>query len=200
MRWAHLRALGSEISVGPCEHEAMLKAGRLLVATPTIVDPNFARTVVLLCKYGDEGAVGLVLNRPSDVAAADHLPEWTHLLSEPFVGFGGPVDTEAAVGLGRGAVPSKLWTPISSDMGLVDLSLSPTQIQGIEAVRVFAGYSGWGPGQLEVEIAEAGWFVVESDERDVFGSEAPGLWSRVLRRQRGEIALFADFPADPSMN
>ncbi|GBE22617.1 hypothetical protein BMS3Bbin01_01993 [bacterium BMS3Bbin01] len=85
-------------------------------------------------------------------------------------------------------------------MGLVDLSLSPTQIQGIEAVRVFAGYSGWGPGQLEVEIAEAGWFVVESDERDVFGSEAPGLWSRVLRRQRGEIALFADFPADPSMN
>ena len=178
----------------------MLKAGRLLVATPTIVDPNFARTVVLLCKYGDEGAVGLVLNRPSDVAAADHLPEWTHLLSEPFVGFGGPVDTEAAVGLGRGAVPSKLWTPISSDMSLVDLSLSPTQIQGIEAVRVFAGYSGWGPGQLEVEIAEAGWFVVESDERDVFGSEAPGLWSRVLRRQRGEIALFADFPADPSMN
>ncbi|NOY54853.1 MAG: YqgE/AlgH family protein [Actinobacteria bacterium] len=178
----------------------MLKAGKLLVATPTILDPNFARTVVLLCNHGDEGAVGLVLNRPSDVAAADHLPEWSHLLSQPFVGFGGPVDTEAAIGLGKGSVDSDLWTPICCDIGLIDLSLSPTQIPGIEAVRVFAGYSGWGPGQLESEITEAAWFVLEPEDRDLFTSDAPGLWSRVLRRQRGDIALFANFPVDPSVN
>ncbi|NIA24689.1 MAG: hypothetical protein GWP04_03885 [Gammaproteobacteria bacterium] len=178
----------------------MLKAGKLLVATPTIVDPNFARTVVLLCQYGDEGAVGLVLNRPSDVAVADHLPEWTHLASDPLVGFGGPVDTDAAIGLGRGVVQSDLWTPICCGLGLVDLSRSSTQIEGLEEVRVFAGYSGWGPGQLEREIAEAGWFVVDLDDQDVFSSDATLLWSKVLRRQHGDLALFADFPTDPSMN
>jgi len=178
----------------------MLKAGRLLVATPTIVDPNFARTVVLLCQYGEEGAVGLVLNRPSDIPVADHLPEWEQVVSEPFVGIGGPVDIEAAIGLGKGTVPAELWTPICCDLGLVDLSRNPEETRGLKELRVFAGYSGWGPGQLETEIAEAGWFVVDLDEHDAFRSDPIGFWSRVLRRQDGDIALFADFPDNPNMN
>lgn len=175
----------------------MLQAGKLLVATPTIVDPNFARTVVLLCRYGEDGALGLVLNRLSDVRVADHLPEWGSAVSIPYVGYGGPVDPEAAIGLGRGEGSSDTWTPVCCDLGLVDLGLPPAG--RLEEIRVFAGYAGWGPGQLEGEIADAGWFVVDMEPGDAFRSDPSG-WSRVLRRQQGDLAMFADFPVDPNMN
>jgi putative transcriptional regulator len=180
---------------------AVLSSGKLLVATPTIVDPHFERTVVLLCRHDGEGAFGLILNRPSDIPVAAHLPDWADLVATPaVVGFGGPVDPDAAVGLGSGPVPSDLWTPVADRLGLVDLSMRPADFPGLETVRIFAGYSGWGPDQLDNEIEDAGWFVVDSTQGDVF-SDAPGeLWSSVLRRQRDEIALFADFPADPGMN
>lgn len=175
----------------------MLQAGKLLVATPAILDPNFARTVVLLCQHGEEGSVGLVLNRPSDIPVAEHLPEWAAIVAVPFVGVGGPVDTEAAIGLGKGTGSPEVWTPICCDLGLVDLSRGP-EVE-VEKARVFAGYAGWGPGQLEAEIEDAGWFVVDMQEGDAFRSD-PNDWSAVLKRQSSDVALFADFPPDPTLN
>jgi putative transcriptional regulator len=177
----------------------VLNSGDLLVATPTIVDPNFARTVVLMCQYGPDGAVGVVLNRGSRVPVDAHRPAWTSLTPDPgMVGIGGPVDPESAIGVGGGDVPVDLWTPIAEGMGLIDLQLHPEDLPGLRWVRVFAGYAGWGPGQLDDEIADAGWFVVERERGDVTDPDL--AWSGVLRRQRSDIAFFADYPLDPSMN
>jgi putative transcriptional regulator len=177
----------------------VLGSGKLLVATPTIVDPNFSRTVVLLCQYGSDGAVGLVLNRISTIPVEAYLPGWARLTPPPgMVGIGGPVETEAAIGLAIGTVMADLWTPVTEGLGLVDLHMQPEDFPGLESVRVFAGYSGWGPGQLDQEVTEAGWFIVDREPGDV---QAPDLdWSAVLKRQRSDIALFADYPPDPTMN
>ncbi|MFZ0492106.1 MAG: YqgE/AlgH family protein [Acidimicrobiia bacterium] len=178
---------------------AVLSNGDLLVATPTIVDPNFARTVVLICRYGPEGAVGVVLNRGSAVPVDSYLPQWADLTPPPgMVGIGGPVEPESAIGMGGGDVPGELWTPVADGVGLVDLHLHPEDVPGLRWVRVFAGYAGWGPGQLDDELDDAGWFVVRREDGDVANT---GLaWSGVLRRQRSDIAFFADYPLDPSMN
>jgi putative transcriptional regulator len=177
----------------------VLNNGDLLVATPTIVDPNFARTVVLMCQYGPEGAAGVVLNRRSAIPVDAYLPTWFGLVPEPrMVGVGGPVEPEAAIGVGGGNVPDDLWTPITGDMGLVDLQLPPDELPGLRWVRVFAGYSGWGPGQLDDEIADGGWFVIEREPDDVTNPDLD--WAGVLRRQPSDLALFAHYPLDPSMN
>jgi putative transcriptional regulator len=177
----------------------VLSNGDLLVATPAIVDPNFARTVVLMCRYGPEGAVGVVLNRGSAIPVDSYLPRWARLTPAPgTVGVGGPVEAESAVGIGGGDVPEELWTPIADGIGLVDLHLDPEDLPGLRWVRVFAGYAGWGPGQLDDEIADAGWFVVDRQVGDVATTDL--AWSGVLRRQRSDVALFADYPLDASMN
>lgn len=169
------------------------------MATPTILDPNFSRTIVLVCQYSPDGAVGLVLNRSSAVPVETHLPLWAHLVPPPgLVSVGGPVDTEAAIGLGIGSVRDDLWTPISDRLGLVDLNLNPQDVPGLQWLRVFAGYSGWGPGQLDEEIADAGWFILDREPDDVLDSDLD--WSSVLKRQASDIALFADYPPDPTMN
>jgi len=178
---------------------AVLSNGDLLVATPTIIDPNFARTVVLVCQYGPEGAVGVVLNRASTIPVDSYLPGWADLTPAPgTVGIGGPVEAESAIAIGGGDVPEELWTPIADRIGLVDLHLEPKDLPGLAWVRVFAGYAGWGPGQLDDEIADAGWFLVEREEGDVTNTDL--AWSGVLRRQRSDVALFADYPLDTSMN
>jgi putative transcriptional regulator len=178
---------------------AVLSNGDLLVATPTIIDPNFARTVVLMCQYGREGAVGVVLNRGSTIPVDTYLPRWAELTPPPrTVGVGGPVEPESAIGIGGGDVPDDLWTPISHDVGLVDLNGRPDDLPGLRWVRVFAGYAGWGPRQLDDEIADGGWFVVGREQGDVTSTNL--AWSSVLRRQRSDVALFADYPLDPSLN
>jgi len=178
---------------------AVLSNGDLLVATPTIIDPNFARTVVLMCQYGPEGAVGVVLNRASEVPVDSYLPRWASLTPAPgTVGIGGPVEAESAIGIGGGDVADELWTPIAGGLGLVDLHLDPDDLPGLRWVRVFAGYAGWGPKQLDDEVAEAGWFVIDREDGDVTNTNL--AWSSVLRRQRSDVALFADYPLDPSMN
>lgn len=169
--------------------------GQLLIATPRIADPNFAATVILVCGHDDDGSVGVIINRPTELDAADYLPEWEGHLAEPAVVFeGGPVQREVAVGIGRGMDMSE--APILDDVGLIDLSLSP----GEGAARVFSGYAGWGPGQLDAEVAAGDWFVVPALVDDAFSPNPDGLWRVVLRRQPGEMALYAQFPADPSLN
>ena len=184
--------------------------GRLLVATPNLGDPNFERTVVLVLEHGGEGALGVVLNRPSDLDLAEPLPEWARAAAHPPVVFiGGPVSPSAAVCLARVGANGRAsgWEPLpgvngtSGPLGTLDLDSDPDEaIPRLDEIRVFAGYAGWGPGQLEAEIEAGGWFVVDADAADPMSPAPENLWAAVLRRQRGTLALFAAYPADPSMN
>jgi putative transcriptional regulator len=174
--------------------------GRLLVATPDLRDPNFSRTVVLMMEHNDEGALGVVLNRPIDMAVAEVLPDWADLSSAPACLFvGGPVAPTAVIGLGRGDGP--VFAPLFDGLGTLDLDLDPAQYAPTMAsMRVFVGYSGWGPGQLEQELTAGGWLVVDLATGDPFSSDPSQLWHDVLRRQPGRVAMFASAPEDPSTN
>lgn len=179
--------------------------GRLLVATPGLVDPNFYRSVVLVVEHTDDGAAGIVLNRPSETQLTDGpLEEWSALAAEPQLVFvGGPVSPDAAVCLARTAPEASPdgWQPVVRGLGVLDLSRDRTDIaQGVDRIRVFAGYAGWGGGQLESELEEGSWYVVEADPEDALTAMPGALWRFVLRRQRGKLALVANFPTDPSMN
>lgn len=178
--------------------------GRLLVATPVIGDPNFERTVVLLLEHDDEGAVGVVLNRPTDVAVLDPLPEWSALSADPSVVFvGGPVEQSAAIGLARvrDANGAEGFHPVLGRIGTLDLSRDPGDLDaGVEQVRIYAGYAGWGAGQLEHELAADAWFVVDAMPDDVLSPDPDDLWAQVLRRQGGDLALLSRCPRDPSLN
>jgi putative transcriptional regulator len=178
--------------------------GRLLVATPELEDPNFFRTVVLVLEHNREGALGVVLNRPTPGTLAEPLPMWSELAPDPAVVFvGGPVQPESAIGLARRADTGEAdgFAPLFGDLGTVDLDRAPTDVRPpVDRVRVFAGYAGWGPEQLDGELDAAGWFVVDVHPDDPWSRDPPSLWRSVLRRQRGRLRLFAEFPADPSAN
>lgn len=179
--------------------------GRLLVAAPQLSDPNFDRTVVLVLEHTTEGALGLILNRPSDRALGDVLPAWEDAAAEPGVVFvGGPVSPTSAVCLARAAAPTEAvegWQPLFGRLGSLDPDPGPDGAEvDVEALRLFAGYTGWGPAQLEGELAEDAWFVADADPGDALGEDPDHLWSAVLRRQGGHLALIATMPPDPSLN
>lgn len=178
-------------------------AGRLLVASPKLVEPNFARSVVYIGMHDENGAFGLVLNRPLQLDLGDRLQDWEQVVSAPAVLFqGGPVETSAVVALARpldGVLDG--WTAMAAGVGLVDLRRPASEIApGIADLRMFLGYSGWTAGQLEDEIAREDWFAVDAEHDDLFTPDATRLWHRVLRRQPGKLAMFAYFPEDPSLN
>jgi len=176
--------------------------GCLLVATPALLDPNFARTVVLLLEHGEDGAVGVVLNRPSETAVGEVLPLWGDRAAEPGVVFvGGPVSPDGAICLGHlpAGEPGSDWSFFDGRVSTVDLSLGPAVASGA-TVRVFAGYAGWSAEQLDVEIATGSWYVVDARIDDLFSTDPDDLWHDVLKRQRGDLAMVANFPPDPSLN
>ena len=194
--------------------------GRLLVAAPTLRDPNFDRTVVLVLEHTDDGALGVVLNRPSDIEVADALPGgWELLAAEPPVVFlGGPVAPTGAICVarrgGRGIRPydhdrddddedddDAQWQPLFGDLGIVDLERPPEDVAAeVADLRVFVGHAGWGPGQLEGEVEVGGWFVLDALPDDTVAARPDALWELVLRRQGGAMARVALFPSDPTMN
>jgi len=180
------------------------QTGRLLVASPVLADGTFDRAVVFVLDHDDEGALGVVLNRASAVTVRETLDGWTDLAAEPPVLFGGgPVEPTAIVALGRATtgVASDGWTPIIDRIRLVDLDTDPALAAAdLERVRVFAGYAGWAPGQLEDEIEQGAWFTVDAIPEDVFTDDPDALWHTVLGRQPGDLRLFATFPEDPSLN
>lgn len=181
------------------------RIGRLLVASPRLADPNFARTVVqILARDVDDGALGVVLNRPSTTAVVELLGSWAPLAADPPMVFvGGPVGHQGAIGLARGASdqPAPGWVPIVGHLGTVDLALSPPDLPvPIEAVRVFSGHAGWGAGQLEAEIEEGAWVVLDATAEDPLCAEPERLWRSVLRRQGGKLAWLANVPLDPRTN
>jgi putative transcriptional regulator len=178
--------------------------GTLLVAGTGLFDPNFIRTVVLICGRGDDGAFGIVLNRPTDIPVGDHLPGWVEQLARPEVVFvGGPVQPETAVGLARlrGSSAPVGFERVEGPVGLIDLSSPPGEATGhLSSLRVFSGYAGWGRGQLEAEVAAGDWHPVAAEAGDPFTADPGSLWRSVLRRQGGSLAWYADFPPHPSLN
>ena len=186
-------------------------AGRLLVATPVLGDPNFRRTVVLIVEHEPEqGTLGVVLNRPTKVPVGQVLEPWTELATDPPVVFtGGPVSPNSALALALvpgtdepvGWHPLDGGAPAMTRLGLVDLDAPPGLLApAVTSLRVYAGYAGWSPGQVKAEIEEGAWYVVAAEPADAFAAEPGRLWSAVLRRQDGELAYVATYPDDPSLN
>ena len=182
-----------------------LGAGMLLLASPDLLDPNFADTVVLLLDVNDEGALGVVLNRPTALPVAEVLGDWGDVVEEPEVLFqGGPVATDGALALALaapGGENSAGFRPVWDRLGLLDLDTPSELVEGtVDRLRIFAGYAGWGIGQLEAEVAEGSWYVVPGEVDDVFGTDTRDLWRQVMKRQPGDLALHATRPADPDLN
>ena len=179
--------------------------GHLLVATPVLRDPNFDRTVVLLVAHENGGALGVVLNRATEVPVHEVLDGWGGMATEPSVVFeGGPVQPEAAICLARArSSTSELdgFSRVLGTLGTVDLTTDPDDLRAqLLDVRVFAGYAGWAPGQLEEEIASGSWLTFSSLPGDPFTERPDDLWATVLRRQGGMHAAIAFYPADPTLN
>ena len=177
--------------------------GMLLVSAPGMFSPEFARTVVLVLEHDNDHTLGVVLNRRSDVALANVMPGWEELAAKPqAVHIGGPVSPESAVGLGV----SKAGVDISSSphlnrlanrLVLLDLNATPEDLTPVvEAIRIFAGYAEWAPGQLDDEILRGDWFVTPALPSDVVASAGADLWGDVMRRQPMPLPLFATFPAN----
>jgi putative transcriptional regulator len=191
----------------PQETSTMLGRGRLLVASPRLKDPNFWRTVVLLLEQGEEGALGVVLNRPTETTLDGPLPGWEGAAASPGVVFvGGPVQPEVAIALGSAdgvfaAEEASGWREVVGPIGTIDLEMDPLEASiRFRGVRVFAGYSGWGPGQLEGEVEAGAWFVMNPTLEDVFSARPEEMWSQVLRRQGGSLSYLANYPLHPSLN
>jgi putative transcriptional regulator len=176
--------------------------GQLLVAGPGLVDPNFWRAVVLVGEHNEEGALGVVLNRPAPASVADVAPPLADLVDngEP-VFFGGPVQPESAVVLADVEHPDFAGLIVFGSIGFLMGELPDAgRRDGIRRARVFAGYSGWGAGQLEAEMEEGSWIVEQALAEDVFTGKPEKLWSGVLQRKGGEYALLSTMPPDPSLN
>jgi len=182
-----------------------VRAGMLLVATPALLDPNFADTVVLLLDVDDNGALGVVLNRPSGIPVAEVLADWGEVVAEPEVLFqGGPVSTEGALAVARLRTEDEVpvgFREVDGGLGLVDLDTPVELLDGsLQGMRIFAGYAGWGAEQLAAEIDEGSWYVVPALPPDVFRGDPTELWRDVMRRQPGELAWHSTRPFDPDLN
>lgn len=187
-------------------HGAAPTKGRLLVATPPLEDPHFDRTVVYVLEHRDDGALGVIINRPSDEALESPLDRWADLQAVPgSVFLGGPVEPDALIALALANKPvieaTDELSPVSGRVASADLTTDPAFIAGVVgSVRVFRGYAGWGPGQLEGEIESGAWLVLDAEPTDVFAEQPDDLWRSVLRRQHGRLAWLADAPDDLSAN
>jgi putative transcriptional regulator len=176
--------------------------GKLLLASPTLLDPNFARTVVLIAEHTEEGAMGLVLNRPATTTVAESAPELEELVeaSEPIY-IGGPVQPSSVIVLAAFDEPDAAGLLIDADVGFLSAEEDfATSRAATRTMRVFAGHAGWGPGQLDEELEREDWIVEPPRPGELFSADAEELWSEVLTRKGGAFALVARMPLDPSVN
>ena len=176
--------------------------GQLLIAGPSLRDANFWRTVVLVVEHPAEGALGLVLNRPSESTVADTVPQLEELLDgESAIYLGGPVATTSVIVLARFDEPDSAALLAFADVGVLGASLEesapPTSVH---EGRAFLGHAGWGPGQLDGELQRGDWILEPARLEDPFHPDPERLWSLVLTRKGGSYALIARMPADPRLN
>lgn len=187
------------------------RAGQLLLASPILAEP-FARAVIYVIEHDESGALGVVLNTPSTLDVSEILPQWRPAVTgDPVVYSGGPVALDTALGLG--VLEAEVSTDLSGDVpgfrqvegryGLVDLDADAQELgMQLASLRIFAGYAGWSPGQLDTEIAEGSWAVVEVGDpvSEVFAGDGEEQWARILRRQPGTLPWWVLCPRDPSWN
>jgi putative transcriptional regulator len=178
--------------------------GQLLIASPKIVDPNFRRVVVYMAEHTEEGAMGLVLNRPAETTVDEAVPDLDWLTGDgaATVWVGGPVAPTSVVVVAEFDDPSSAALIVDGALGFVPAEIEDreTFAAGVRRARIFAGHAGWGPGQLEAELEEDSWILEPAQPADVFTAEPDALWSRVLRRKGSEYVLLATMPMDPSLN
>lgn len=182
-----------------------LGKGIFLIAAPSLRDPNFRQTVILLCEHGPEGALGVVVNRPTGVSVSEALPQVPVLEGQGHVLFaGGPVQPNHVLLLYR--VAQEIGRThhvfdgvyLGGDMGALERVL--TRPTGTDAFRAYMGYSGWGPGQLENEMERGAWMTLPADPTVVFEKEPQRVWPDILQSLGGPYAVYAEMPADPGLN
>jgi putative transcriptional regulator len=174
--------------------------GQLLISSPALLDPNFRRTVILVTHHDEEGAMGLVLTRPSDLRVADAIPDLADLpWADDPVHVGGPVAPDAMTALAEFEDVDDAAAPVVGRVGFVAADATVEDVT-ILRLRVFAGYAGWGAGQLEAELEEPSWLVVPAEPDDAFAEDPDELWKTAVERKGGRFALLAGMPFDPSLN
>jgi putative transcriptional regulator len=179
--------------------------GKLLIASPKIVDGNFRRTVVFMAEHTDEGAMGLVINRPAETTVGEAVPELTWLTDDDgdaSVWVGGPVAAASVIVLAEVDDPARAAVLVEGDLGFIPAEIDDRDdlAANVRRARIFAGHAGWGPGQLEAELEEDSWIIEPAQRTDVFTEDPEALWSAVLRRKGREYVLLATMPMDPSQN
>ncbi len=174
--------------------------GQLLVSSPSLLDPNFRRTVVLVAHHDDDGALGLVLSRPSALRATEAVPTLAGLVTAgEVVHLGGPVQPDAFMVLAEFDDLAEAAAPIFGRVGFLPSEPDPAAL-ALRRLRVFAGYAGWGAGQLETELEEPAWIVVQATAGDPFADDPDELWRSVIGRKGGKYALLTTMPFDPALN
>ena len=180
--------------------------GRLLVATSAIESGPFLRSVVFVLDHDADGTLGVVLNHPLEADMDDVLPDWADRVNAPVCLFaGGPVDEASALAVGvlpaedRAIVPLG-WRQMAGRVGLVDLDRPPPAEGELAGLRVFAGYAGWSAGQVEGELAEGAWLVLDARDDDLVSPQPDQLWHDVMRRQEGDLRFWSTFPQHPNHN
>lgn len=179
------------------------RAGMLLIAEPMLMDPNFKRTVILMCEHNREGSFGLVLNKMLDLTISDVLEDPFPANKDLFLG--GPVQPDTlhivhkANDIIQGNLPLLEGVYWGGNFEAIKnmLMVMPSRISDF---RFFLGYSGWGPGQLEAEIESGGWVLTEATEEIIFSEDSEKAWRTIMKQLGGEYALFSNVPDDPSMN
>jgi putative transcriptional regulator len=176
--------------------------GQLLVAGPALLDHNFWRTVVLVVEHNDEGALGLVLNRPSETSVADAVPQLETLLDpQERLFIGGPVQPSSVIVLAEFEDATDAALMAFDDVGVLGTGSSAEELRaGVRSGRAFVGHAGWGPQQLDAELERGDWILEPARREDAFAAAPGTLWSGVLTRKGGSYALIARMPADPSVN
>jgi len=175
--------------------------GQLLIAGPGLIDPNFRRTVVLVGEHSEEGALGVILNRASESTVDEAVPELSTLVAGlGAIHVGGPVQPSAIVVLAEFSQPDRAGSLVLGSVGFLPSEVDPDELGELRRARVFAGYAGWGPGQLDGELDEGSWIVEPALPDDVFTADPDELWSDVLRRKGGPFGVLALMPPDPSLN
>jgi putative transcriptional regulator len=177
-------------------------SGQLLLASPTLMDPNFKRAVVLIGVHSEEGAMGVVLNRPSEVTVGEAVPALEQVVQEQEpVYVGGPVQPSSIVFLAEFLDPTPAGLLVLGRIGFPAPDASIDELTEATARRrVFAGYAGWGEGQLDAEVDQGDWIAHSAVPDDVFTDVPAELWSSVLTRKGGSYALIASMPSDPNLN
>ncbi len=176
--------------------------GQLLIAGPGLLDPNFWRTVVLVIEHSDDGALGLVLNRPAEMSVSESVPQIDELLDlDDQLYIGGPVQPASVIILAEFEDPSEAALIAFDDVGVLGAGAALEEIvPGLRSGRAFVGHAGWGPGQLDSELERGDWILERARREDAFAEEPGELWPEVLTRKGGSYALIARMPADPSVN